>query len=57
MVSEILSNASTSVLNTEKGNVELERANDYSKTYGLYWAMFFGILGFILLFYDFLKSK
>lgn len=57
MVQEILKNAATSVRNVEKGNVELERANDYGKKYGLYWAIFFWTLGIILLIYDWLRSK
>ena len=53
---EILSNASMSLKNTGKANIELVKANDYNSTYGLYWAFFFGSLAFILLVFDYIKS-
>ena len=52
----VLKAAGETVLNTEKANKELFKANDYNASYGLLWAILFFTLGMALLILDFLKS-
>ena len=47
--------AEETLTNTEKSNQELSKANEYNEKYGLYWAILFFSLGFMLLFFDFVK--
>ena len=53
---QILKDASVGLLNIQRGNKNLIDASSYAKSMGKSWTLFFLILAFTLLLFDFLKS-